>query len=92
MEGYTITKETIGSGSFGSVRRAVNKQKDEVAIKITSYLHLLSAIEVESYMRESIILGRLSHPNVIKYLDHFRYGNYHNLCIAMEYANGGSLE
>jgi len=92
MDGYTILNETIGSGGFGTVRRGVNKNKEEVAIKITEILFTMSAINVESYMRESTILGRLSHPNIIKYLDHFRYSNYHRLCIAMEYANGGSLE
>jgi len=26
----------------------------------------------EAYLRESVIMGRLSHPNVVKYLDHFK--------------------
>lgn len=59
--------EKLGSGTFATVRRIVNKkdQSDEKALKITS-LRNLKEEEIEALKNEVTILQIVDHPNVVK--------------------------
>jgi serine/threonine protein kinase len=55
------------------VYKSTNKLGKKVALKIAKeYIRDMIGSLKETYLRESVIMGRLSHPNVIKYLDHFK--------------------
>lgn len=84
-------KELMGTGTVGTVYRAVNtKTGDEVALKIL--LPELTQDENIStrFRREMQVLERLSHPNIVQYYD----DGLHNgqLYYTMELVEGGSLK
>jgi serine/threonine protein kinase len=47
--------------------------------------------EREATKVEVELLRRLNHPNIVRYIDSFLSKNSENLCIAMEYCDGGDL-
>jgi NIMA (never in mitosis gene a)-related kinase 1/4/5 len=51
----------------------------------------LSAKEREAAINEVRILASLEHPNIIQYKEAFIEKSTKNLCIVMEYADGGDL-
>lgn len=81
-----VKKSDISSGSFGFVQLAQNKHTNElVAIKF-----LERGDRVTRYVEAEILNHRsLRHPHVIEFKEVFLTKDY--ICIAMEYACGGSL-
>ena len=82
---YIIMRK-IGEGGGGQVYQAMHKEtKDCVAIKvinkedITHYL-LFDGNQVPA---EIVLLAKLSHPNIVKYIDYFKY--LEHWCLVMEY-------
>ena len=82
---YIIIRK-IGEGGGGQVYQAMHKEtKDCVAIKvinkedITHYL-LFDGNRVPA---EIVLLAKLSHPNIVKYIDHFKHREH--WCLVMEY-------
>jgi serine/threonine-protein kinase SRK2 len=76
----------LSSGAFGFVQLARNVQTEElVAIKFIE-----RGDRVNKYVENEILNHRmLRHPHVIEYKEVFLTAEY--ICIAMEYASGGSL-
>jgi len=82
----------IGQGSFGSVYRAQDMQTGFIfAVKQTSLEgdHDKSERQVKRLMLEVDICMSLKHPNIVSYLGHEIVEG--NLCIFMEYVEGGSI-
>ncbi|KAJ9445525.1 putative serine/threonine-protein kinase nek3 [Diplonema papillatum] len=79
----------LGKGSFGEavLMRAKDTRKYVVIKQVR--IDQLSSKEQQEARNEIVILKRLSHPNIVKYVDSFAEGK--NLCIVMEYADGGDL-
>lgn len=88
--GTYILGETLGQGSFGKVKLAVDSQTNEqVAIKIVEKSTISDVEDVERVYRETFILTSLKHENIIKLYEIVDTSTA--LCLAMEYADGGEL-
>jgi serine/threonine-protein kinase SRK2 len=73
-----------GKGSFGFVQLAKNANGEMVAVK------MLKRGDVNKYVEAEILNhSMLRHPHVIQFKEVFLTHEY--ICIAMEYATGGSL-
>ncbi len=61
--------EEVGSGGFGAVWRARDRELDRtVAIKI-AYRDRISAVEAEEFFHEARAAARLNHANIVKVLE-----------------------
>lgn len=86
--GYEIG-EQIGEGAFGKV--FLCKKIEEPEIMAMKVIHMsANEEEMKSVMRDAEILKKLSHRNVIKYIDSFTL-NQDIFCIIMEYAKEGNV-
>merc|ERR1719281_1251539 len=86
---YSIGKQ-IGHGAYATVRLAVlKKTSQKVAAKIYDKSKLAEPQRRKSVWREIRIMERLSHPNIVQYVDAIDTSKY--LYIMMEYLGGGSL-
>ena len=78
--------DTIGSGAFGTVYKAIDNETNViVAIKQITKTNS----NYTSIMKEIAILKSLHHPNIVKYESFIETGNY--IYIIMEYLSGGTL-
>jgi len=82
---YIIGK-SLGSGSFGTVKKAIHKETGQTrAIKILKK----SEQEEERLFLEVDILATLSHPNILQIYEF--YDDYVNFYIVSEFCHGGEL-
>lgn len=80
--------ETLGAGSFGTVRKAIQKSTGrEVAVKIILKSRLHGHLEVVE--REVKLLSSVSHPHIVELIDSFQ--TKHNFYIVTQLATGGEL-
>ncbi|TID26171.1 hypothetical protein CANINC_002866 [Pichia inconspicua] len=80
--------ETLGAGSFGTVRKAIQKSTGrEVAVKIILKSRLHGHLEVVE--REIKLLSSVSHPHIVELIDSFQ--TKHNFYIVTQLATGGEL-
>lgn len=84
---YTMGK-TIGTGSFGTVREAVDKSTGaKRAIKI---VHRTSNHKEREFIsREMSVLLTIGHPNVVRTYDIF--DERHRILVVMHFVSGGDL-
>ena len=84
-------KETIGKGTFSSVKLGENKKtKEKVAIKIMQKNKIINKEDLMRINREIDILKSLSyHPNIIKIYKILE--DSENYYIIMEYCENGEL-
>ncbi|VEU22685.1 DEKNAAC103754 [Brettanomyces naardenensis] len=81
-------QETLGAGSFGTVRKAVVKRTgEEVAIKIILKSKLQGHLDVVE--REIKLMASVSHPHIVRLIDWFE--TKHNFYIVTQLATGGEL-
>jgi NIMA (never in mitosis gene a)-related kinase len=87
-ENYILIK-LLGTGVFGRAYLAKSKKTQEtVVIKEVELMHLDE--KPRKYMeQEGFILQKLSHPNIVKYIDSKIINE--KAYIVMEYANDGNL-
>lgn len=87
--GYRVG-EKLGSGSFATVRKALNTGSgSEMAIKIVDH-NLATKEFLEKFLsRELSIIRNLKHPNIIQLEKIMRFGPY--TCVVMEQAQRGDL-
>ncbi|XP_078062861.1 uncharacterized protein LOC144488657 [Mustelus asterias] len=78
----------LGDGAFGKVLKAQNRQTGDIAA--AKVISPLDAEELEDYMVEIEILASCDHPNIVKLLDAFYYGN--SLWILIEFCPGGAVD
>lgn len=80
--------DTLGAGSFGTVRKAIQKSTGrEVAIKIILKSRLHGHLEVVE--REIELLASIKHPHIVELIDSFQ--TKHNFYIVTQLATGGEL-
>ncbi len=90
--GPFILGKQIGAGGMGVVYKATYVENGkEVALKVlppglASDVKLLKRFE-----REIDILKRLTHPNIVKFIEVFKTKNG-KLCIVMDFADGKLLK
>ena len=84
-----IIKETLGKGSFGVVKSAINTQTGEkVAIKILNETKIPYEEKINS-LREIEIMKNLKHPNIIRFYGYI--SNDKQLYLITEYIKGIEL-
>ena len=83
-------KTTIGQGTFGKVKMAINKKTNEkVAVKILNKKQIELKKEMYLVQRELDIISKFNHINVIKVLQILQ--DEKNYYIIMEYCENGEL-
>jgi len=83
---YTIAKQTLGEGGYGSVSKGEHKQTGaQRAIKAM----LKADNKSESYEREVSIMKSLDHPNIINLFETFE--DKRSIYLVMELCSGGEL-
>ncbi len=81
----------LGEGSFGKVYLMRDKVKRGlVCVKIIKIKNIPKK-EREATKMEVDLLRKLHHPNIVRYVDSFLSKNASELCICMEYCDGGDL-
>jgi len=89
FEGFRI-EHMIGAGGMGTVYKAKQISLDrEIALKVLLRSNNDSPETVERFVREALIMAKLSHPNIITIFDAGNTG--YTFYIAMEYIPRGSL-
>ncbi|XP_078421846.1 STE20-like serine/threonine-protein kinase [Cetorhinus maximus] len=78
----------LGDGAFGKVLKAQNRETGDIAA--AKVIGSLDEEELEDYMVEIEILASCDHPNIVKLLDAFYYGN--SLWILIEFCPGGAVD
>ena len=81
--------ESIGSGGFGYVVKAVDRESGElVALKIVE--KSVSESRVTCLRLEAEILKSLDHENIVKFKSYREFANY--AILGIEHCQGGSLK
>ena len=85
--------KTLGAGAFGCVdlcslteEKSYAERVDKVAVK-----RIKDVSDKEMAKKEALVLNRLNHQNIVRYLDNFK-DSLGQLCIVMEYCDRGTLE
>ena len=90
IPGYTIER-LLGQGGMACVYLAIQHSFErEVALKILSPTLAADASFCERYLRESKIVSRLVHPNIVTVYDVGAVGDFYYL--SMEYVPGQDLK
>ncbi|WP_448548753.1 protein kinase domain-containing protein [Thalassotalea fusca] len=80
-----------GSGRFGTVYRAIDKQlNSQVAIKVLNTALSQHIEAINSFKRELLLVRQLTHPNIIRVHEYYQHGDIH--FITMDWIEGQSLE
>ncbi|CAD8104345.1 unnamed protein product [Paramecium sonneborni] len=86
---FVILSE-LGKGSFGVVYKVKSTQDGLIyVLKKINLTHLKPKHQAEA-LKEAQLLRKLKHPNIITY--YVSFIEQDNLCIIMEYAEGGDLQ
>lgn len=83
-------KETIGEGTYGKVKMAIERSTGEkVAIKYIKLNKIRHEQALTKIRREIKIMSKLHHPNIINVREVFE--NKEKIILVMDYAAGGEL-
>jgi calcium-dependent protein kinase len=86
---YRVSREILGKGSFGEVRRAQHIATGEMrAIKII-YKENCPKAEQNKIMNEILVMKSLDHPNIVRIYEYFHDAKY--IYMVMELVRGGEL-
>ncbi|XP_036387580.1 NUAK family SNF1-like kinase 2 [Megalops cyprinoides] len=81
--------ETLGKGTYGKVKKAVERSGRMVAIKSIRKEKIKDEQDLIHIRREIEIMSSLNHPHIITVYEVFE--NKHKIVIVMEYASRGDL-
>ena len=90
MEKYEAIK-VLGEGSFGKVYLMRHKRERKLLCVKVIKIKNIPKKERDATKMEVDLLRRLHHPNIVRYIESFLTRNNDQLCIAMEYCDGGDL-
>lgn len=90
VEDYVLL-ESVGKGQYGNVYRAENiKTKEIFAVKVMSVDKFKHTPKLSEFTNNEIsILTKVSHPNIIKFVEMLRTNN--NYYLVYEFCSGGTL-
>ena len=91
IKDFQIIKE-LGSGSFGKVNLVKKKDTSILFALKTVLLTRLNEKQKDSALNEVRLLASINIPTVIKYEGSFFNNETQQLCVLMEYADGGDLQ
>ncbi|CAD8203280.1 unnamed protein product [Paramecium octaurelia] len=82
--------QTLGTGSFGRVKLARNKQTNKyVALKSLKKAEIIRLKQVDHVINENTILGNLQHPFIVTFEGFCQDPRY--LYLVLEFVSGGEL-
>ena len=88
MQKYEVEK-VVGQGSYGRALLCRRKSDSKKCIIKQISITKLSKKEQKLTEQEACLLSKLSHPNIVTFIENFTAPNHLN--IVMEYADGGEL-
>eukprot|EP00929_Paragymnodinium_shiwhaense_P038134 TRINITY_DN20203_c0_g1_i1.p1 TRINITY_DN20203_c0_g1~~TRINITY_DN20203_c0_g1_i1.p1 ORF type:complete len:581 (+),score=113.09 TRINITY_DN20203_c0_g1_i1:82-1824(+) len=80
----------LGKGTFGAAALARRSADGRLCVVKTVDIRRLGKREQQSAVEEAAVLASLKHPYIVRY--HESYLHEGNLCIVMDYAEGGDLQ
>jgi len=80
----------LGKGGFGSVWKARDNSGKTVAIKLLNPDALENQRAVRKFFHEAIILSKLNHPHICRFIDFFPHED--NYAIVMDFIEGTDLK
>jgi calcium-dependent protein kinase len=84
---YEVDQKTLGSGTYGVVKKAIHKKTKQVrAVKVIARKKIKNW---ERFLTEVKILQTLDHPNIIKLYEYFEDDK--NVYLVTEMCTGGEL-
>ena len=87
---YKLSGNIIGEGAFAKVEIATHTVfKKKVALKITKINKKLDPYILKNLKRESQILSKLTHPNIVQLYEICYASGFY--CLALQYLEGGNL-
>lgn len=88
--GNYFVSNLLGKGGFGSVWKGMTPDGEPVAIKVLNPEVIENERAVRKFFHEAIILSKMDHPNICRFIDFFPYeGNY---AIVMDFVKGVELK
>jgi|GEM_PF-732422 len=88
--GNYYVSNLLGKGGFGSVWKGMTPDGEPVAIKVLNPDVIENERAVRKFFHEAIILSKMDHPNICRFMDFFPYeGNY---AIVMDFVKGVELK
>ncbi|KAG0371655.1 G2-specific serine/threonine protein kinase [Mortierella sp. AD032] len=90
MDGYE-SLESIGSGSFGLIRKVRRKADGVILARKEIDYRKMTTKEKEQLVAEVNILKDLKHPNIVQFLERVIDREHCFIYILMEYCEGGDL-
>jgi len=88
--GNYYVSNLLGKGGFGSVWKGMTPDGEPVAIKVLNPDVIENERAVRKFFHEAIILSKMDHPNICRFIDFFPYeGNY---AIVMDFVKGVELK
>lgn len=88
--GQYQTLALLGKGGFGSVWKAKDRSGNLVAIKLLNPEALENQRAVRKFFHEAIILSKLDHPHICRFIDFFPHED--NYAIVMDFVEGADLK
>lgn len=90
MDKYAVGS-LVGKGSFGSVLLVRRRSDGRQFVMKRLPLAGLSGASMESYRTEIQLLSELEHPGIVSYMESFVDRASMDLCIVMQFCEGGDL-
>jgi serine/threonine protein kinase len=86
---YQVTT-LLGRGGFGSVWKGTDSAGNPVAVKLLNPDALENERAVRKFFHEAIILSKMNHPNICRFIDFFPHEE--NYAIVMDFVTGTDLK
>jgi len=84
---YNLSRSNLGTGSYGSVCKAVNKSTNQV--RAVKTIQKGTMRNIERFKQEIAIMKMMDHPHIIKLYESF--DDMRNIYLVMELCGGGEL-